>query len=405
MPKYQIEMLWDCSSCGKTAIGGLQDHCPGCGAAHDIKKDPWYMPGDTSHRARITDAGKLAKAHAGPNWTCEHCGGTQRAPDGACLNCAGPRSEAHADRASGRSVEAIVPPTHPQPSLQSRPAPPRPPLPPAREVDVDWPPRRSRNGIKLAVGIAAAVLLVVGLLWLLFHQRLVDIEVVDVEWTHTVSVERYKQVAENGWDENIPADAANVVNQGQEIHHYDQVLDHYETIHFTEQVYDGEDCVDIPQTCYTTPVTCSPNDNGTATCTGGDERCSGGGRSCTSRYRTESRTRQEPRYRDEPRYEDHFAWTVWRWKPQRTPSHSGTTTTTTWPDASELCLDCEVGPGEKEREAGRRGRYEVRLRDERGKSFDYAPQSEAEFHRFPSGSRHQALYSIARGLEFDLASD
>lgn len=380
MPQYQIEMLWDCSSCDREALGGTQDHCPGCGAAHDTKKDRWYMPGDTSHRARITDAGKLAMATAGPNWTCEHCGGTQRALDGACLNCAGPRSEAHAARASGRPVEVVAPSARPQPRPALPPASPSP-IPPTRRVDIDWPPRHSRNGIKLAAGIAAAVLLIVGVLWILFHQRPVQIQVTDVAWTHTVSVERYKQVSESGWDENMPADAANVVNQGRQIHHH-------------EQVYDGEDCVDIPETCYTTSVTCSPNDNGTADCSGGDEVCSGGGQRCTSRYH------------DEPRYEDHFAWTVWRWKPQRTPSHSGTTMATTWPDASELCLDCDVGPGEHEREAGRRGRYEVRFVDrERSDNFDYAPRSESEFKTFPVGSTHSAFYSIARGLKFRLASD
>jgi len=45
MPNYDIEMLWDCSSCGKQRIGGTQDHCPGCGAAHDKERDPLVHAG------------------------------------------------------------------------------------------------------------------------------------------------------------------------------------------------------------------------------------------------------------------------------------------------------------------------------------------------------------------------
>ncbi len=272
-------------------------------------------------------------------------------------------------------------------------------------MEPDWPPRKNDGGIKIIGGAIVAGALLIGLLWFLFHKRPVDIEVTSVEWTQTVTVERYKLVSESGWDENMPSDAANVVNEGSRIHHYDKVLDHYDTVHYTVQVSDGEDCVDIPETCYTTPVTCSTNDNGTADCSGGDEVCSGGGQSCTPRYRDESRTRQDPVYRDEPRYEDHFAWTVWRWRPEREPSHSGETTQTSWPNAQELCLNCKVGVGEKEREAGRRGVYAVHFIDrERSDTFDYKPTSESEFHRFSIGSTHSALYSIAGGLDFQIAA-
>jgi hypothetical protein len=374
VPKYEIEMLWDCSSCGTTKIGGTQDHCSACGAAHDTKKDPWYIPQDTSISNRITDPNKIRMAKAGSNWTCEYCQGTQRNPDGSCRNCAGLRHEEVVQQVSGRSPDP---------------------------VQTQWPPVRNYSGqMFIGVGLVGLVL-ILGLLWFLFHKRPVDIQVTTVEWTQTVLVERYKQVAQSGFDEDMPQDAADIVNEGSRVHHYDQVLDHYEMIHYTEQVYDGEDCVTVPQTCYTTPVNCTSNDNGTASCSGGDEVCSGGGQSCTARYRTENRTREEPVYRDEPRYEDHYAWTVWRWKPQRQSAHSGNIIETTWPDDQEICLNCNVGEGEKERESGRAGTYEVHfLEAEGGKTFDYEPNSEAEFHRFPIGSTHMALYSVAGGLDF-----
>lgn len=399
MSRYKIEMLWDCSNCGSNAIDGTKDHCLNCGAAHDTKKDPWYMPGDTSHRNRIVDRRKLNMAAADPNWTCKYCGGTQRAPDGACLNCAGPRSETHAQQASGRPglTSSRLVSALPIPIRRSS---------PVLQEESDWPLRQDYSGAKIILGALAAIVLITGLLWLLFHKRPVDLEVVSVEWTQTIKVERYQQVAQSGFDEDMPSDVQNVVNEGSRVHHYDQVLDHYKTVHYTEQMNDGQDCVDIPQTCYTTPVSCSANDNGTADCSGGDEVCSGGGQSCTTRYRDEDRTREEPVYRDEPRYEDHYQWIVWRWIPQRTPIHSGTTMQTTWPDENEVCLNCQVGSGEKEREAGRSGAYEVHFVDqERTETFVHEPKSEAEFHKFPVGSKHPALYSIAGGLEFQLATN
>ena len=388
MPKYEIEMLWDCSSCDSEGIGGTKDHCPNCGAAHDVKRDPWYMPGDTSHRNKITDARKIEMAQAGPNWTCEHCGGTQRAPDGSCLNCAGPKSEAHADRVA-----------------VSRPSPRSEQDVPPGYMREDWPsPRSNKKTLQLVVGGAAVFALICGIVWMLVHKRLVDLEVTSVGWSQTVSVERYQQITQSGWDEDMPSDAANVRNEGSQVHHYEKVLDHYKTIHYTERVADGQDCVDIPRTCYTTAEHCVSNSNGTASCSGGDEVCSGGGQSCTTRYRDDPRTREEPVYRNEPRYEDHYNWTVWRWMPQRRPSHSGSTIETTWPDDREICLNCNVGSGEKERESGRQGTYAVHFLDpERSDTFDHEPSSEAEFHHFPVGSKHPALYSIVGGLEFQLA--
>ncbi|MCR4314608.1 MAG: hypothetical protein NUV84_05185 [Candidatus Uhrbacteria bacterium] len=260
--------------------------------------------------------------------------------------------------------------------------------------------------MKFIVGGFIAVVLIAGLLWSLFHKRPVDLEVASVAWTQTILVERYQQVTQEGFDEDRPGDAQNIVNEGSHVHHYEKILDHYDTVHYTVSVADGQDCVDTPQTCYTTPVSCTSNDNGTADCSGGDEVCFGGGQSCTTRYRDDPRTREEPVYRDEPRYEDHYRWTVWRWTPQRTPTHSGTTIQTTWPDGGEVCLNCSVDPGEKEREAGRRGSYEVHFIDrERADTFDHEPKTETEFHRFPVGSKHPALYSIAGGLEFQLATD
>ncbi len=375
MPTDQIEMLWDCPRCDTQEVGGLKDNCPTCGAAHDTKEAPWYMPGDTSHRNRITDEMELRKAHDGPNWSCPRCDGTQRNADGACLNCAGPKSE---DRG-------------PRPSF---------------DEPVDFtPPPRDTTIFKIVGAVAAIVMLVCGLGWMLFSERPVDVMVTSVAWTQTVLVDRYKQIGDEGFDETRPSDAVDVQNLGRRVHHYDKVFDHNDTEHYTERVADGETCVTTPRSCYTTPRDCTPNDNGTATCTGGDEVCSGGDRECTTNYRNENRTREVPVYRDEARYENFYSWTVWRWKPERKIPHNGSTTDTIWADSEEICLNCRVGAGEKERESGRLGTYMVSfLYEKNANSFTHEPKNEVEFRTYPLGSTHKAMYSIVGGLDFRTAN-
>lgn len=347
------------------------------------------MPGDVSHERRITDAAELRQAQDGPNWSCEYCGGTQRNADGACRNCAGARSEEQAERVSGRGQQAGS-------EYDDRP-------PISQWARYGDPPAPSRDNLVYRfIGCALVVAaLCGGLLWALFTKRPVDVTVTSVAWTQTVSVERYKQVAEEGFDESRPSDAQNVKDLGSRVHHTVKVFDHNEVEHYTVQVEDGENCVAVERSCHTTQRTCTPNDNGTATCTGGDEVCTGGGEKCTTKYRDDPRTRDVPVYRDDPRYEDYYSWSVWRWKPERQVPHQGTTTETSWPDSEELCLNCRVGAGEKERESGRAATYKVVLVDEKGtKTFDHEPKSESEFHQYPVGSSHKAMYSIATGLDF-----
>ncbi len=390
MPKFDVEMLWDCSSCNTHGIGGTNDHCSNCGNAHDTKKDPWYMPEDLSLKNQIKDYQKIQMAHAGPNWSCQFCGGTQRRPNGSCLNCAGPRDESVAEKIAGRSSEEPVQTRASYITLLKTQA-----LQVQKSAHFYRAPKR--GWWKIAAMVIVAVIFIAGLAWVLFHQRPVDLEVTAVEWTHSVHVERYKQVSGEGFDEDQPSDAQNVRNQGSRVHHN-------ETVHFTVQVPDGQDCRTTTRSCYTTAVRCSPNNNGTASCSGGDEICSGGDQVCTPRYRNEDRTREEPVYRDEPRYEDYYTWTVWRWKPEREIPHSGRTLQTDWPSSEEICLNCGCTEGEQERESGRSVSYAVKFVDKRtSERFSHAPASDSDFKRFPLGSTHQALYSVALGLDFQSA--
>ena len=98
------EGRWDCPSCGSVGQLGRHVYCVGCGAPRP-KEIRFYLPEDAE---AVTDAGQLAQAAAGPDWICEHCGGSARASDRTCPGCGAPRGES-AEREVVQYALAAVP--------------------------------------------------------------------------------------------------------------------------------------------------------------------------------------------------------------------------------------------------------------------------------------------------------
>jgi hypothetical protein len=352
----QIEMRWQCSSCGHTNLG-RHKKCQECADPKD-KSEKYVMPSDTASAATIKSAELLALAKAGANWRCEFCGSDQRAMDGQCGNCgAAP---------SGKSI-----------------------------LDEDKKPVKKRSwGQRLlrilrrwlrkrSVRIALALIVIVTaiVLWT-GRTRHFDATVHAATWRHTITVERYRVWDRDGWRQELRPDAFDVISQGQKIHHYDDVLDGYDTEHYTEQVACGEDCTSVPETC---SETCSDNGNGFATCT---TSCSGGGQSCTTRYCSESRTREVPRYRKEPRYAEAVTYRIWDWGHDRSVHASGLgVDDLRWPD-EEAQVGTNLGDKEKER-ALRAQSYSVTLRYDEGERLRFEPRTVEAFRTFAPQSTHK----------------
>jgi hypothetical protein len=347
----QIEMTWRCSSCSHQNLG-RHTVCQQCGNPKDAS-EKYEMPGDTAAAPSVQEPELVQMATAGPNWRCAYCGSNQRKLDQSCAQC-------------GAAPE------------QPRPKRPEPPKPPP----VWW--LRVRAWIVRhpfltgAIGLATLGLSIY--LWV-NRTRNFDAEVLAVKWQQDIIVERYKIWDREGWRQDLAASAFEVQSLGDAIHHYEQVLDGYDTQHYTEQVACGEDCRDVPERC---TESCSSNDNGFATCR---TTCTGGGRSCTTRYCTESRTRQVPRYRQEPRYAEKVRYRIWDWGHHRTVPASGTSTADLrWP-IEEARVGLALAEGEQERER-REGHYFVTL------GYDETERVEVEvgpevFAGFAVGTSHQ----------------
>jgi hypothetical protein len=298
------------------------------------------MPGETSSAASVTDEKLLAMAKAGANWKCAYCGSDQRAVGGECARCGAGRK----DRAPAAAAVPRAPGSFRKPWL--------------------W----------AVLGLALALVggFVRFMVWAVQQPdpiRMVpaarrtdptpEIEVTAVvtglRWEHVVITEELRPVPHDGFEEQKPGDAFDVVAQGPRQHHTERVQDGFETEHYQERVQDGVDrtpytervacgqeCTDRPQTCR---ETCTPNKNGFATCR---TTCTGGGQSCTTKYCSETRYKETPRYKmvdrtrqvphmiDRPVMRTWFAWKTNEWIEVARTDAKGTALPTTWPAPSAV---------------------------------------------------------------------
>lgn len=344
-------MSWTCSSCGHQNLGRHKT-CLGCGDPKDAS-EKFEMPADTRAAASVTDANLVRAARAGADWRCAYCGSDQRRLDDTCGRC-------------GASIAEAVAPAAPRPRA-------RPPW---------W--QRARAWMRrhpVWTGAIAVVFVLGAIIAWRNRTRSYTAQVDAVRWAQIITVERYQVWAREGWRDAQPAAAFDVVSRGQQIHHYDDVLDGYDTEYYTEQVACGEDCYDEPQSC---SEECTDNGNGFASC---QTRCSGGGRRCSTRYCSESRSRQVPRYRKEPRYAEAIAYKIWDWGDHRTVQATGTSISDLrWPTE-----EARVGQGLGEREQERERRsayYDVTLRYDGSDRLTFTVGVD-ELARFAVGSRHR----------------
>ncbi|QDE85005.1 hypothetical protein [Myxococcus xanthus] len=392
MSERHIEMFWRCSSCNHRNLGRYMV-CQGCKNAKD-GSEQYEMPEDTASAVTVTNEALLRMATAGPNWRCAYCESDQRALDGGCKHC------------GASAVEGSIPaePTRPTPD--------------------------EKKGAKSNRRLGCYILFIIAFfgcccpMWMSSGkkgtasataattapktepERTRTLQVKEVSWEHTVSVERYRLVDDEGFEEDRPEGALLVKAQGKRHHHDDQVLAGYTTVHYTERVQRGfttetyrakeacgEDCTTTPKKC---SEQCTSNRNGFATC---KTTCTGGGRSCTTRYCSvtkkrkepryvdEQRSRQEPRYRSVPRQATWYTWKEWRWMHDRDVKANGTTLEARWPTDAELRPAKALRKGEKERNA-RDARYSVVFHGDDQPAITYPPETLEEFQRFAPGSTH-----------------
>lgn len=346
------EGRWDCVSCGRRGNLGRQLSCQGCG---DMRPEGvrFYLPEDAP---AVTDPELLKTARNGPDWICDYCEASNREGGGVCKQCG-------ADRDSGRRQQtrlirfrqetvrrASVAADYARPLMAQHPV-----------------------AVKLAaVGVPVFILL----LFLFFRTYEVPAIVVGVQWERTQEIEILRTEREEDW--SVPA-AGRLVDSRRAVHHYEQVLDHYETR--TRTVYE--------------PDWDSSSDSGS----GGYDSWSGGDSSSYDSTPTGTRdlgngffedtydvgrlqatrteTYQEPIYRSEPVYRTKYTYDIDRWRHSRNVRAAGRDHNPRWP---------RYNLRTKERAGDRREAYTVKFRSDDGKAYSRGV-SLAEFPSYRQGLR------------------
>ena len=305
---------WDCPFCGNKGNRGDVTNCPACGRARgDVQfyvKD--YQEGQNLREEELNQFEQLDEEKAqsfskNPDWYCSFCNSLNSDNAEVCGNCGASRADSEANYfemlKKKKEREAAETAAQPHPSQE-----------------------QAKSSRKPLLILACVVLAIIGLfVYLNGNNTSGDLKITSLNWVRTINVEENRMFSESGWE--LPA-GAEQTDTRSEIHHYDQVFDHYEDVQVprTRQVYDHDE------------YTLEDNGNGTFTSVSHPV------------YRTETyyETEQQAVYVPVPRYQTKYYYNIWRWTPSRDVTASGDDHNAAWP---------EVTLGENEREGQRSESY------------------------------------------------
>lgn len=338
---------WDCQYCG--TIGNLGRHkaCTNCGRSRpDGTK--FYL----ADEAEIVDKRLESQAQLGPDWICEFCGTSNAANITICGSCGAPREGS----SPVQQVKEYAPgeaPTTGDMTFEEEPN-------EGKGERVE--PAASKSSSKIVIfAIAGAILLLcLGLdAFLIFAGKDADATVSGFEWQRTQAVEAFQTVTEEDW--NVPADGR-ILSQSQEIHHYDQVIDHYETL---ERVVDEQVQVGVET------YVCGQRDLGNGFFE--DIECE------QPVYETQSHTEsyEEAIYRDDPIFQTLYFYEIDKWIVIRNEENGASDHSPFWPRA-DLSDD--------EREGERSEYYVVNFADKDGESHSWEATL-SEWQSFEQGQQ------------------
>ena len=388
-----IEGLWDCSYCGTKGIGGSKRTCTNCGRSRD-EGTTFYLPGQKRYVPR-EEAKKVSRK---PDWLCDYCG--QLSPDSAkeCISCGASRTSENLDyfqnkakheaeekerleRQSSARVNSYMyeDMSYERTSSIST---------SKKQVEEPWERRtkernsfleeksssskffdslKSFNWTPIIVCILVAAL-IAGLVYL-FIPKQHELTVTDIRWERHIDIQEYRTVNESDW--SLPA-GGRLQYTNREIHHYEDVFDHYETK--TRQV---------PKERYvrTETVVTGYRDLGN----GYFEEITSSRDIYETYYETE--TYQEAVYRSEPVYRTKYYYEIERWVYDRTATSQAADKHPKWP---------ELNLAENERESSRQEKYTVTGKDGEGEEYTFT-LSYLEWERVHLGQEIEVKISFGQG--------
>ena len=347
---------WHCDVCGNI-IRGDSRTCPGCecpipnNVRYLMPDNPAVLKAQAEHRILIGNSDTHTSAiytdengiksdiiaddleSDDPNWKCDYCGYQNYYTDLTCQGCGAPRAESKADYfGNDFNNNNTVSDNHSELAQ------------PNTVADTASKTSRFKTFDKqklLRIGIIGIIF--VCLLWI-FIPITRTATITGFEWERIIDVETFTECHESGW--SVPNEA-HVTKQKSEIHHYDKVLDHYETK--TKRVAHRE------QDGYTTTY-----------------KDLGNGQSKvvkTPKYKTvyKTETYKEPVYRQEPVYRTKYYYDIGRWKETSTLCTAGIDQQPYWHD-TDLPSYVDDPKYDDQKLGDRHEEYSVRIKDDKGKN-------------------------------------
>jgi hypothetical protein len=206
------EARWDCQYCGTKGILGRHKACSNCGRSRP-ENTKFYLAEDAPE---VTDAKLVDQAKLGSDWVCAFCASSNPANVDVCQACGAPREVTSAvqqvkDYGLGEA------PTEGDMAE---------PTAPARPVTETAAQKNKALPILGAIGGLLLLCLCLFLAFTFFGDKSTEATVAGFSWERAVAVEAFQAVTEEDWA--VP-DGGRLLDQREDIHHYIQVLSHYET--------------------------------------------------------------------------------------------------------------------------------------------------------------------------------
>ena len=333
-----IEGYWDCPQCGTKKIRGRYRYCSSCGRPRgDGVK--FYMI-ETDNYVEDQE-----NANREPDWYCSFCQSLNSSKSKYCESCGASQEDSdenyfemlNRNEAKKQEEDRLQKETEDLANNYN-----------SKDVSEKKPESSFLDKIPSWAKKAALFLIPALLIMMLIYAMIpkqTELHVLDKSWEREVEVQEYKTVREKDWA--VPPGGRIAYTQ-EEIHHYNQVIDHYETVteEKSERYVSG----------YRTVVT------------GHRDLGNGNFEEITSEEpiydtRTWTETRQEPVYVSIPVYETKYYYDIERWIHKEWLKTSGTTDEPYWHEL-DLIPDTE-------REGEHKETYTIKVENKKEKEFTY----------------------------------
>lgn len=353
-----VEGLWDCQYCGTKGIGGSKRTCTNCGRARD-GHTRFYMAG----QKRYVPSNKAQKISRNPDWVCDYCGNLNSDNDDTCQSCGAKRTSENLDYFQNKAKQESSK-KEPQQRFEQRKYESKDSFgekryseyscsllneerPKSEISQSDFNFENVKGSLKSVTTFILAFALITGLivgLVFLLSPKEKELTITDLYWERNIEIEEYKTVNESDW--YLPT-GGRLQYTNREIHHYEDVFDHYETR--TRQV---------PKERYvrTETVVTGYRDLGN----GYFEEITSSRDVYETYYETE--IYQEAVYRSEPVYKTKYYYEIDKWLYGRTATSKANDKNPQWP---------ELNLNPKEREGSRNETYSAIGKDSEENEYTF----------------------------------